>query len=270
MKKNFSLKIAGLNINLKNVFSDELRGRYFSFLSRFHSPAISLNLDYVPAKRNLSLRVKKKEGQVFQIERNDFFAEIDFASFQGELKVAKNIYSFDSFLRILYSLYLLYNDGFLLHSAGIKKDDRVYLFSGSSLSGKTTVIRHLRPRLTNENAILSDEIIAIRKEKQNGGNYFFFAYPTPFWGEFKSSENINNQGTKIDQVFFLGNRDFAKLSFNKAVERLLENIIFFSKETEQIKKLLKLGVEFLQQVPAYQSSCKNLCNPAVNPCPAPF
>jgi hypothetical protein len=252
VERNFSIKIADLKINLNDIFSDKLRRWYCFFLSRSHFPEISLNLDYIPAKRNLPLRVKKKEGQVFQIERSDFFAEIDFASFQGELKVAKNIYSFDSFLRILYSLYLLYNDGFLLHSAGIKKDGKVYLFSGSSLSGKTTVIRHLGPTLTNENAILSDEIIAIRKEKHNGGNYFFFAYPTPFWGEFKSSENINNQRAKIDRIFFLGNRNFAKLSFNEAVERLLENTIFFSRDPSSVAKLFNLGIEFLQQIPSYQ------------------
>lgn len=261
MKRGLSFRIADLNITLKNILSAELSERYYFFLSPSGINVLNLNLSSLLKKReNFPLIVQRKEGQVFQIGRNDFLAEVDFTRLQGEVKIAENIYSFDSFLRILYSLYLSLNEGFLLHSAGIKKNGRAYLFSGSSLSGKTSIIRHLEPSLTKGNTILSDEIVAIRKKEQKRGNYLFFAYPTPFWGEFKLGKEIDNQGTKIEKVFFLGDKDLSKLSFKEGVVQLWRNMIFFSKDSFSVNKLLNLGIEFLREVPVYSGWWGNLTN----------
>lgn len=276
MKENFSLKIADLNLTFKNGFSEKLSRRYFFFLSPSFSPAssLTLNLSYVPQglslKSDFKVRISNK-GQVFQIKRNDFFAEIDFDHLQGEVKIVKNIYSFDSFLRIFYSVYLVLNGGFLLHSAGIKKNGKVHLFIGPSLSGKTTVIRNLEPSLTKKDSVLSDEIVAIRKKEKSSADFHFLAYPTPFWGLYLKAGSGKRRAVsrwqlekgKIEQIYFLNGSDVTsekKLTKKEAVTKLLENIIFFSKETSQIEKLLNLGIEFLEQVSISQSSLKNLTN----------
>lgn len=261
MKRELLIKIADLSIRLKNVFFTGIEKRYLFFFSSPSSVSntLSLKVTFLPkTNEKHPLVIQRKEEQVFQIKRTDFLAEIDFANFQGEVKILKNIYSFDSFLRILYSLYLSLNEGFLLHSAGVTQSRRAYLFSGSSLSGKTSIIRYLEPTLKRKDTILSDEIIAIRKREERRGNHFFFAYPTPFWGEFKSGKEIKNQGIKIEKVFFLGNGNLRKLSVKEAVGQLGKNIIFFSKDAFLMKKTLNLGIDFLYRTPIYQSSWKEL------------
>ena len=78
---------------------------------------------------------------------------------------------------------------------GIIKDNQVILFLGNSGSGKTTIAR-----LSKKYIILSDEMVAIRKIKDD-----FFAFATPWWGrDSKRPKKINKEITgKISQVFFL-------------------------------------------------------------------
>jgi len=93
LRKTFSLKIADLNFTLKNISSVELKKALllFSFTVHYRVTSLNLNLSYFPLKRKkLPLSVQKKERKVFQIKRNDFFAEIDFARLQGEVKISKN------------------------------------------------------------------------------------------------------------------------------------------------------------------------------------
>jgi hypothetical protein len=69
-----------------------------------------------------------------------------------------NPYSIDGVLRILHSLILARQGGFLVHAASVVRNGRAFVFAGISGTGKTTISRLAPPDVT----LLTDEISYIR------------------------------------------------------------------------------------------------------------
>ena len=63
-------------------------------------------------------------------------------------------------LRIVHTLVLARQGGFLLHSASAIRNGKAFLFAGVSEAGKTTISRLAPPDAT----LLTDEISYVRKE----------------------------------------------------------------------------------------------------------
>ena len=108
------------------------------------------------------------------IERGDFCAELDARSRRGWVRQSPNPYSIDAVLRIVHSLVLAEEGGFLVHAASAVRNGRAFLFAGVSGAGKTTISRLAPPDAT----LLTDEISYLRR---SGSGYH--AYGTPFAGE---------------------------------------------------------------------------------------
>ncbi len=83
--------------------------------------------------------------------------------------------SMENYLRVLYAHRIVRHGGFLLHSAGLVRDDRAYLFFGPSGAGKTTVTS-----LSPEALVLSDDLTMV--VKASDGEYK--ACSVPFRGLF--------------------------------------------------------------------------------------
>ena len=84
----------------------------------------------------------------------------------------------ENFLRVLYAHTLLGRDSFLLHSAGLVRDGRAYLFFGPSGSGKTTVTT-----LSPEATVLSDDLTLV-KVVEHDGRLSCYSSSVPFRGVF--------------------------------------------------------------------------------------
>ena len=82
--------------------------------------------------------------------------------------------SFENFLRVLYAHLFVQRDGFLLHSAGLVRDGRAYLFFGPSGVGKTTVTA-----LSPDATVLSDDLTLVLRDGETYG-----ACSVPFRGVF--------------------------------------------------------------------------------------
>ena len=65
------------------------------------------------------------------INRGDFRAQWDPASWRGFVRQAAYPYAIDSVMRIVHSLVLAERGGFLVHSASVVRGGRAFLFSGS-------------------------------------------------------------------------------------------------------------------------------------------
>jgi len=78
------------------------------------------------------------------MERGDFRARWNPETHQGRIRQSANPYSIDSVLRIVHTLVLARNGGFLLHASSGIRNGKAFLFSGLSEAGKTTMAR-LRP-----------------------------------------------------------------------------------------------------------------------------
>jgi hypothetical protein len=117
-------------------------------------------------------------GRRLGLSRGDFRALLDLKTGRGELRAAANEQSLDAFLRTLLSSLLARSGGFMLHSAGIVKDGKAYVFPGRSGAGKSTLSK-LAAAAGAE--VISDEINLLKFE-----NGRFMVYGSPFWGEMRS------------------------------------------------------------------------------------
>ena len=101
----------------------------------------------------------RREGHRWVLERGDFRAEWDTQRRQGWVRQSINPYSMDSVLRILHSLSLATQGGFLVHAASAICDGRAVILAGVSGAGKTTLAQLAPPDVV----LLTDEISYVKK-----------------------------------------------------------------------------------------------------------
>jgi hypothetical protein len=92
------------------------------------------------------------------MERGDFRAEWDPQCHRGWVRQRPSPYAIDGVLRILHSLILAREGGFLVHAASAVRNGRAFVFAGVSGTGKTTLARLAPPDVT----LLTDEISYVR------------------------------------------------------------------------------------------------------------
>jgi hypothetical protein len=184
------------------------------------------------------------EGSEWRMERGDFRASWNPMERRGQVMQSANPYSIDSVLRILHTLMLAPEGGFLLHASSAVRNGKAFLFSGVSEAGKTTMAR-LAPA---DVALLTDEASYVRKVD---GRYF--AYGTPFAGEL--GEPGKNISAPIGALYLLkkapGNR-IEEIDPADATQRLLRNILFFAHQTEMVRQVFDAACAFVAAVPVYQ------------------
>jgi hypothetical protein len=228
------------------AFSRLLQERYAGFVSRSDQAQFELNVDIaLPGliSTDDDVRVVQKAGR-WSLDRGDFHAEWDAASARGRVRQTANPYSIDSVIRIVHTLLLAKEGGFLVHAASAIRNGRAFLFAGASGAGKTTLAR-LAP---SDVSLLTDEISYVRKEESG-----YFAFGTPFAGELaRSGENLR---APIAALYLLAqgreNR-IERVSSAESVRSLLAHILFFAEDVELVKVLFESACEFLSEVPIYR------------------
>ncbi|MGO8792329.1 MAG: hypothetical protein ACLQVL_33785 [Terriglobia bacterium] len=109
------------------------------------------------------LSVRRESGR-WVMERGDFRAEWDPECRRGWVRQTANPYSIDGVLRVLHSLILAREGGFLVHAASAVRSGRAFVFAGVSGTGKTTISRLAPADVT----LLTDEISYIRHSRDTG------------------------------------------------------------------------------------------------------
>lgn len=242
-----SVEIGGLPILLRTQdpsFLQILHRRYSGFVSKNASPRFEFEVDLVPPSREMAsdedVRVTTEMGR-WQLRRGDFLAQWDPRAGRGRIRQTANPYSIDSVLRIVHSLILAGEGGFLLHAASAIRGGRAFLFSGISGAGKTTISRLAPPDVT----LLSDEVSYLRCTPAG-----YEACGTPFAGELaRSGENCS---APVAGLFFLEKGPQNHLSAIppiEAVGALLRNILFFAEEEELVRLIFGSACAFVNRVP---------------------
>jgi hypothetical protein len=177
---------------------------------------------------------------LWTFRRGDFRAEWNPETGNGKIVQSANPYSADAVLRIVHTLILARQGGFLLHAASAVRDGRAFLFSGVSGAGKTTISRLAPPDAT----LLTDEISYIRPD---GNGYR--AFGTPFAGELATlGENVS---APLSTLFFLekGNKNRVEnVSKDQAMRSLLRNILFFAEDSELVDLVFQSACNFVERV----------------------
>ncbi len=212
----------------------------------------------------------RREGARWVMTRGDFRAEWEPDKRQGWVRQTANPYAIDSVLRILHTLLLAEEGGFLLHGASAIRNGKAFLLSGKSGAGKTTISR-LAPK---DVTLLTDEISYIRKvpaagrrpsTRPQGGlaqdhkneehlaATGYVAYGTPFAGELaKVGENVS---APIAGLYFLAQTPQNRLEpllTAEALSRLMQNILFFAEDERLVRQVFEAAGDFLARIPAYR------------------
>jgi hypothetical protein len=238
--------IGGITVGVQSsnaAFLQLLEDRYAGFMGRSASPDYEFDVELTPPGEGSpddDVRVYRSNGR-WQLERGDFRAEWDPAARRGRIRQSANPYSIDSVLRIVHTLVLGREGGFLLHAASAVRNGKAFVFAGVSGTGKTTLSRLAPP----DADVLSDEISYVRKEA--GG---YYAYGTPFAGELaRVGENLR---APLASVYLLNqgaeNR-VSSMGKAEAARGILTNLLFFAADVELVQAVFLSALELVERVP---------------------
>ena len=259
-RSNVVIAIGGAAVRVNTTDLDFLRmleDRYAGFLSAEAGAEFDFDVDVAPrafSNPNAEVSVSHRSGRWF-IERGDFRAEWDPAARRGWIQQSANPYSIDAVLRIVHTLVLAKQGGFLLHSASAIRNGKAFLFAGVSGAGKTTISR-LAPA---DAILLTDEISYVRKRDISGHSEGYVAFGTPFTGELaKLGENTS---APVAALYLLAKaKDKEKENENRidpmtaaeAGRELLSNMLFFAEDQELVLSAFQAACDFVQGVPVYR------------------
>lgn len=237
------LEIAGFGLNFESDRSgiiSILKRRYGKFRAA-GKPGFGIKVSAAPGRQNPFKPAIFLAGSRLEIERGDFSFSLDLAKGAGSLGAAANEQCLDAFLRSLISFLLLRSGGFMLHSAGIVKDGKVYLFLGKSGAGKSTLSK-LAAAAGAE--VISDEINLLRFEKGK-----FRACGSPFWGEMRADGRPGSW--PLGGIHLLGKARENSLSAcpgGEALKLLLRCLVNFDKSPRAAELALKNSARLLAKV----------------------
>lgn len=180
-------------------------------------------------------------GNLLELARGDFSAVLNLETGLGELRAAPNEQCFDAFLRSLLSFLLIRSGGLMLHSAGLVKGGKAYIFLGKSGAGKSTLSR-LAAAAGAE--VISDELNLVRYKKGR-----FMVYGSPFWGEMRSAGRPG--AWPLGGVFRLkkaGTNRVSPCSKPEALRLLLRCLVNFYRGPEAAALALENSARLLSSV----------------------
>ena len=240
------IEIGGMPVRVNTAdpeFLAMLGERYAGFVSASANPEIEFDVELVPpnfADPDADVSVRQQGGH-WSLERGDFYAEWEPARRRGSIRQTANPYSIDAVLRIVHTLVLARQGGFLLHAASAIRNRKAFLFAGVSGAGKTTI-----SRLAPEGAtLLTDEISYVRRADDS-----YTAFGTPFTGELaKVGENVS---APVETLYLLAKGDENRIDPVAPVEAtraLLENVLFFAEDEVLAQAAFQSACEFAKRVP---------------------
>jgi hypothetical protein len=223
-----------------------LEGRFGKFLNPSAEPLFRFEITLVPDgtfDADADLQVGGQNGH-WIMRRGDFHAEWNVAARSGRIRQTLNPYAIDSVLRIVHTLVLAAEGGFLLHASSAVRNGRAYLFTGPSGAGKSTIVGLAPADVT----VLTDEISYL---KRDGDGYV--AFGTPFAGE--RSELGEPASASVAALFHLGRgaeTRHDRLDQAETVQTLMRNILFFADDRDLTARLLDTACDFAARVPAFK------------------
>ena len=240
------IEIGGMPVRVNTTdpdFLDVLENRYAGYVSSEGNAEIEFDIELArPGNADLDggVRVSQRGGR-WTLTRGDFRAEWEPGKRRGWIRQTANPYSIDAVLRIVHSLVLAKQGGFLLHSASAIRNGRAFLFAGVSEAGKTTISR-LAP---SDATLLTDEISYVRK--CDGG---YVAFGTPFTGELAQlGENVSAPIAALYLLCKGRENHIDPVPPVEAARSLLSNLMFFAEDEELIQAAFHAAFEFVSRVP---------------------
>ena len=244
-RHNIVIEVGGVPVRVHTSdrdFVKLLEKRYAGFVTRPERAEFDFEIDLAATGSDPEADVTvKRDARGWTFQRGDFRAEWDPAARRGRIQQTPNPYSMDSVLRIVHTLVLAGQGGFLVHAASAVCNGKAFLFAGVSGAGKTTISRLAPP----DAAVLTDEISYVRREGEA-----YRAYGTPFAGELaRVGENVS---APLATFFLLAQGPENKIEpvdQAEAGRALLTNILFFADDAQTVIPVFESACDFVARVP---------------------
>lgn len=239
------IEIGGLPIGVRTSNSDfaaMLRNRYGHFVHEGASVSCRLDIETIAQESTDEDEptLVRRSGYNWLVRRGDFLATWNPAEQCGTVRQSANPYSIDAVLRIVHSLILANQGGFLLHAASAIRNGKAFLFSGVSGAGKTTISRLAPAGVT----LLTDEISYVRRESEG-----YRAYGTPFSGELaKIGEDVS---APLEALYLLAQGPENRIDELKPIDAarsILRNMLFFAEDQQLVNRLFETAIEVVSRV----------------------
>jgi len=219
-----------------------LENRYAGYVTSAKNAEIEFDVELAApgnADPDAEVHVAQQNGK-WSLTRGDFRAEWEPAKRRGWIRQTPNPFSIDAVLRIVHTLVLAKQGGFLVHAASAIRNGKAFIFAGVSEAGKTTISRLAPPDVT----LLTDEISYVRRRDDG-----YVAFGTPFTGELaKLGENVS---APIAALYLLAkgreNR-IEPVPAGEAARCLLANLLFFAEDEELVQATFYAAFEFVKRV----------------------
>jgi hypothetical protein len=248
-RRSLMIEIGGMPVRVNTIdpsFLSILQNRYAGFVSSSEAPEIEFDVEIIEpnfADPDADVSVGFDCGR-WIMKRGDFQAEWEPERRHGWIRQTANPYSIDGVLRIVHTLVLARQGGFLLHSASAIRNGKAFLFAGVSGAGKTTISR-LAP---SDVTLLTDEISYVRRGEES-----YVAFGTPFTGELaKLGDNV---AAPISAFYLLakGSANWMKsIEPAEAARSVLANLLFFAKDQKLVQAVFDSVFEFVNRVPVFR------------------
>jgi len=170
--RHATITVGGIAVGVyasDDAFLRTLEDRYAGFVGSQEAADYEFDIELTPpadTSPDDDVRVFRG-GRQWMLERGDFRAEWDPVARHGRIRQSANPYSLDTVLRIVHTLVLAGEGGFLVHASSAVRNGRAFLFAGVSGAGKTTISRLAPP----DAHVLTDEISYVRKEAPPVGTH---------------------------------------------------------------------------------------------------
>jgi hypothetical protein len=244
-----AVEVGGVGVLLRTSDSDFaqlLLERYAGFISIDAEPAFEFDVELTSPQGmdpDADVQISCRNGR-WSFRRGDFKAEWNSRTGRGRIQQSPNPYSIDAVLRIVHTIILAGEGGFLLHAASAVRNERAFIFSGLSGAGKTTISRLAPPDVT----LLTDEVSYLR---HTGDGYR--AFGTPFAGELaRVGENV---AAPVAAVYLLAkgaDNRIDPVPSAEAAQLLLRNVLFFAEEPQLVRRVFAAACEFVARVPVHR------------------
>ncbi|MBM3131071.1 MAG: hypothetical protein FJ009_20890 [Chloroflexi bacterium] len=223
--------------------------RYAAFIVPFDPAALTVRVRsepgalFIPFEQHGVWQIRTTTDAsrgVIQFESHAEKGWMDRAAGRGEL-VLRAQGNIENYLRVLYAWFALEHNSLLLHSCGILREGKGYVFFGPSGSGKTTTAT-----LSAAHTILSDDLVIIKKI---GGTYH--ACGVPFRGDLPEAPRTN-ASAELRGIFTLvkdTQHFLAPLALPDAVAKLVRCVPFVMAQPENAQRVTNVCLDLATRVP---------------------
>lgn len=239
MKKSDSLylKIAGFTIAV--YFKKGKEKHYIDKIYRQIKHSFENFLETDPKKIDFTIEIIDSHVHVFSfLSKKSYDFILILRHFKNNRFVTFSHISLPQFETIILKVLsmLLLKKGFFLHGSAVAHDNEVFIFTGKSGAGKSTIMRLLSKKFFP----IADDSLIIKKE---GDDYF--AYQTPFTEKAKWIKR-GKERYRIKRIFFLKKAKFIKTKEIRNTQLIIRKIFkqFFT-ERKYLMEQSKLLFDFI-------------------------